>query len=172
MPAASSPSPPRWARVRHWTSSSTTRASRGEHQPLNGLDYEDLASTFTTNTVGTLRLTNALLPALRRGSSRRIVHISSGLGSIGANDLGGFYGYRISKVALNMAMRNMHLELRDEGFVTIALSPGWVQTDMGGPEAPLRPEESVQGMLHNVIDRLTTEHGGRFFGHDGTELPW
>jgi NAD(P)-dependent dehydrogenase (short-subunit alcohol dehydrogenase family) len=145
---------------------------KGDFQPLTGLDYEDLARTFTTNTVGTLRLTNALLPTLRRGSSRRVVHISSALGSLGANDMGGMYGYRISKVALNMAMRNMHLELRGEGFVTIALSPGWVQTDMGGPEAPLRPEESVRGMLHNVIDRLNAEHGGRFFGHDGAELPW
>jgi NAD(P)-dependent dehydrogenase (short-subunit alcohol dehydrogenase family) len=140
--------------------------------PLAELDYEDVVGTFATNTVGPLRLTAALLPALRRGSTRRIIHLSSALASIAGNDMGGAYGYRLSKVALNMAMRNLHMDLRGEGFIAIALSPGWVQTDMGGPQAPLRPEESVRGMLHNVIDRLTAEHGGRFFGHDGAELPW
>jgi NAD(P)-dependent dehydrogenase (short-subunit alcohol dehydrogenase family) len=93
------------------------------------------------------------------------------MGSIGDNGMGGYYGYRLSKAALNMAMRNMHLELRAEGFVTIAINPGWVQTDMGGPQAPLRPEQSVHAML-NVIDRLSAEHGGRFFNHDGAELRW
>jgi NAD(P)-dependent dehydrogenase (short-subunit alcohol dehydrogenase family) len=93
------------------------------------------------------------------------------MGSIGDNGMGGYYGYRLSKAALNMAMRNMHLELRAEGFVTIAINPGWVQTDMGGPQAPLRPEQSVHAML-NVIDGLSAEHGGRFFNHNGAELPW
>jgi NAD(P)-dependent dehydrogenase (short-subunit alcohol dehydrogenase family) len=139
--------------------------------PLAEVDYEDMISTFATNTVGPLRLTTALLPALRRGSTRRIVHISSALASIAGNDIGGIYCYRMSKVALNMAMRSMHVDLRAEGFISIALSPGWVQTDMGGPQAPLRPEESIRGMLH-VIDGLTAEHGGRFLGHDGSELPW
>jgi NAD(P)-dependent dehydrogenase (short-subunit alcohol dehydrogenase family) len=143
----------------------------GKNEYLGGLDFEDMASTFTTNALGPLRLTSALLPALRRGSARRIVHITSEMGSIGDNGMGGYYGYRLSKAALNMAMRNMHLELRAEGFVTIAINPGWVQTDMGGPQAPLRPEQSVHAML-NVIDRLSAEHGGRFFNHDGAELRW
>jgi NAD(P)-dependent dehydrogenase (short-subunit alcohol dehydrogenase family) len=93
------------------------------------------------------------------------------MGSIGDNGMGGSYGYRISKAALNMAMRNMHVDLHPEGFVTIAMHPGWVQTDMGGPQAPLRPEESVRGMI-NVIDRLKAEDGGRFFSYEGQELPW
>jgi NAD(P)-dependent dehydrogenase (short-subunit alcohol dehydrogenase family) len=85
--------------------------------------------------------------------------------------MGGSYAYRLSKAALNMAMRNMHVDLHPEGFVTIAMHPGWVQTDMGGPQAPLRPEESVRGML-NVIDQLKAEDGGRFFSYEGQELPW
>ncbi|PTL82305.1 SDR family oxidoreductase [Vitiosangium sp. GDMCC 1.1324] len=143
----------------------------GKDGTLTGLDYASMADTFAVNTLGPLRLTAALLPALRRGSARRIIHISSQMGSIGENGMGGSYGYRISKAAMNMAMRNMHLELRAEGFVTISLHPGWVQTDMGGPQAPLRPEESVRGMI-NVIDRLKAEDGGRFFSHEGQELPW
>lgn len=143
----------------------------GKDGTLTGLDYESMADTFAINTLGPLRLTAALLPALRRGSARRIIHITSQMGSIGDNGMGGSYGYRISKAALNMAMRNMHLELRTEGFVTIAVHPGWVQTDMGGPQAPLRPEQSVRGMI-NVIDRLKAEDSGRFFSYEGQELPW
>ncbi|MGZ3458260.1 MAG: SDR family oxidoreductase [Archangium sp.] len=143
----------------------------GKDGPLTGLDYESMADTFAVNTLGPLRLTAALLPALRRGPSRRIVHITSKMGSIGDNGMGGSYGYRLSKAAMNMAMRNLHVELHGEGFTTISLHPGWVQTDMGGPQAPLRPEESVRGML-NVIDRLRAEDGGRFFGYDGEEIPW
>ncbi|HEX5750202.1 MAG TPA: SDR family oxidoreductase [Archangium sp.] len=143
----------------------------GKDGALTELDYESMASTFAVNTLGPLRLTAALLPALRRGSARRIIHITSQMGSIGDNGMGGSYGYRISKAALNMAMRNMHVDLHGEGFVTISMHPGWVQTDMGGPQAPLRPEESVRGML-NVIDRLKAEDGGRFFSYQGQELPW
>lgn len=143
----------------------------GKDGKLTGLDYTSLADTFAVNTLGPLRLTAALLPALRRGAARRIIHITSQMGSIGQNGQGGSYGYRISKAAMNMAMRNMHLELQGEGFVTVSMHPGWVQTDMGGPQAPLRPEESVRGMI-NVIDRLKAEDGGRFFSYDGQELPW
>jgi NAD(P)-dependent dehydrogenase (short-subunit alcohol dehydrogenase family) len=143
----------------------------GKDGKLTGLDYESMADTFTVNTLGPLRLTAALLPVLRRGSARRIIHITSNMGSIANNGEGGSYAYRVSKAAMNMAMRNMHLELRGEGFVTISMHPGWVQTDMGGPQAPLRPEESVRGMI-NVIDRLKAEDGGRFFSYEGQELPW
>ncbi|MFE8595675.1 SDR family oxidoreductase [Archangium violaceum] len=143
----------------------------GKDGALTELDYESMASTFAVNTLGPLRLTAALLPALRRGSARRIIHITSQMGSIGDNGMGGSYGYRISKAAMNMAMRNMHVDLHGEGFVTISMHPGWVQTDMGGPNAPLLPEASVRGMI-NVIDRLKAEDGGRFFSYEGQELPW
>ncbi len=143
----------------------------GKEGSLTELDYESLADTFAVNTLGPLRLTAALLPSLRRGSARRIIHITSKMGSISDNGMGGSYAYRLSKAAMNMAMRNMHVDLQGEGFVTIAMHPGWVRTDMGGPQAPLRPEESVRGML-NVIDRLKAEDGGRFFSHEGQEIPW
>ena len=139
--------------------------------PVTGLDYDDMLNTFSVNTLGSLRLSAALLPALRRGSVRRMVHISSSMGSVGDNTMGGSYGYRLSKAALNMAMRNLHVDLHGEGFVTIALNPGWCKTDMGGAEAPLHPEESVRGML-NVIDKLSARESGRFLSYDGSELPW
>ena len=143
----------------------------GQQVRLEGLDFEDLARTYSVNALGPLRVTAALLPALRRGSVRRIVHLTSRAGSLGDNGSGGHYAYRMSKAALNMAMRNLHWELRGEGFVTVVLHPGWARTEMGGPEAPLLPEESVRGLLQR-IDGLREEHGGRVFDYQGQELPW
>jgi len=148
----------------------------GKVQPLDELDTEDMVATFSTNVAGPLRLSSALLPLLRRGSARRIVHLSSVLGSIsshtdGSTPFSTCYAIRTSKTALNMAMRIMALELAPEGFTTICLHPGWVQTDMGGPLAPMRPEDSIRSML-GVIDGLRPEHNGRFFDFQGQELPW
>jgi NAD(P)-dependent dehydrogenase (short-subunit alcohol dehydrogenase family) len=143
----------------------------GRMGPLSDVDLEDVMKTFQVNAVGPLRLARALLPALRRGKARRIVHITSKLASIDDNKSGGMYGYRMSKAALNMASRTLAAELRSEEVVSTVVHPGWVKTDMGGPGALLSAEESVKGMLQ-VIDGLTLEHSGRFFGHTGEEVPW
>ena len=118
-----------------------------------------------------MRVTKALLPALRRGDRKTVVNISSQLGSIERNGGGGYYGYRESKAALNMFTRSIAGELASDGFICIAMSPGWVRTDMGGPQAPLSPEQSIRGML-TVIDGLTPAKSGHFWNHDGEELPW
>jgi NAD(P)-dependent dehydrogenase (short-subunit alcohol dehydrogenase family) len=93
------------------------------------------------------------------------------MGSVQHNVEGGAHGYRMSKAALNMAMRCVALEYKAQGLITASLSPGWVQTDMGGPQAPTRPEDSVRGLLR-IIDGLGPEHSGRFFEFQGEELPW
>ena len=87
------------------------------------------------------------------------------------NTNGRYIGYRESKAGVNMFMRTLAAELRPDGFKCIAMSPGWVRTDMGGPDATLSTEESITGM-RKVIDNLTEEQSGRFFNHDGNELPW
>lgn len=143
----------------------------GKWQGLQELDFEDMARTFSINALGPLRLTAALLPALLKGSTRKAVHITSHMGSLQDNAEGGVYGYRMSKAALNMGMRCLALDFRSESLVTAVLNPGWVRTDMGGPNAPLRPEESVRGLLE-VIDRLGPEQNGRFLDFTGRELPW
>ena len=143
----------------------------GKWQGLSELDYEDMARTLAINTLGPLRLTAALMPALLKGAARKAVHVSSAMGSIGKNAEGGAYGYRMSKAALNMGVRSMAQDFRAQGLITVALNPGWVQTDMGGANAPLRPEESVRNM-RRVIDGLGPEQSRRFFDHDGSELPW
>jgi NAD(P)-dependent dehydrogenase (short-subunit alcohol dehydrogenase family) len=143
----------------------------GSTGALAGLDFQELLRTFDINTLGALRVTSALLPALRRGSSRRLACLSSRAGSLADNSSGGLYAYRLSKAALNMAVRNLALELRPEGFSVLALHPGWVRTAMGGPSAPQSPEESVRGLLQ-VLDGARPEDSGRFLDFRGQEVPW
>jgi len=135
------------------------------------LSFDGVEQVLAVNTIGPMRVTRALLPNLRLGSTRLIVSISSGLGSIEENTDGGFYGYRESKAALNMFNRSLAANLADEGFICVVMSPGWVRTDMGGPEATLSPEESITGM-RMVIDGLTIKDSGTFQSWDGTIRAW
>lgn len=134
-------------------------------------DPEEVLRVYTVNAVGPLRVTQALLPNLRDGERKLIMNMSSGLGSIANNGRGAYVGYRSSKAALNMQTRTLAAELKDEGFVCVAMSPGWVRTDMGGERANLSPEESVRGML-NTLAPLGTNESGLYYNHDGTTLPW
>jgi NAD(P)-dependent dehydrogenase (short-subunit alcohol dehydrogenase family) len=143
----------------------------GQWCAFKDVDYGDVARTFAINALGPLRVTSALLPALRRGAARKVAHVSSRMGSLTDNTEGGAYAYRMSKAALNMGVRSLSQDLRGEGFVTVALHPGWVQTDMGGPGAPLPTPDSVRGMLR-VIDGMGPEHSGRFYDHQGGEVAW
>jgi NAD(P)-dependent dehydrogenase (short-subunit alcohol dehydrogenase family) len=134
------------------------------------IDPADILRVFDVNAVGTLRVVRALLPRLREGKGKKIADITSQLGSI-AEASGGRYAYRLSKAALNMATRLLAEDLRGEGFRTVALHPGWVQTRMGGPAAPVPPEQSIRGMLR-LIDGLTAEQSGRTYDFQGREIPW
>ncbi|AGC42652.1 CsgA protein [Myxococcus stipitatus DSM 14675] len=138
---------------------------------LADVDYVDMLRTFAVNALGPLRVTSALLPGLLRGGPRKVAHVTSRMGSLSSNHEGGAYAYRMSKVALNMGVRNLSNDLRGHGILSVLLHPGWVKTDMGGPDAPLPPRESVRGML-NIIDGLRAEHSGRFFDYQGEEVPW
>ena len=135
------------------------------------IDFEDITRTLAVNTIGPMRVIQALLPNLRLGAGKTIVNITSNLGSIENNTSGRFYGYRESKAALNMFTRSLAAELRDEGFICIVMNPGWVQTDMGGPQAPLKAPESIKG-IRSVISNLTPEDSGTYWGYDGKQLPW
>jgi NAD(P)-dependent dehydrogenase (short-subunit alcohol dehydrogenase family) len=141
---------------------------RSEADELATLDLEAANRIFQVNALGALRVTRGLLPLLRHG---KIANISSNMGSIGENSAGGSYGYRMSKAALNMATRSLAQDLRPEGIVAVALSPGWVQTDMGGPEAPTSVTESAAGLIA-VIDRFTMVDSGGFFDFRSRRIPW
>lgn len=124
-----------------------------------------------TNTIGPLLVTQALRPALRRGTERKIAFISSKVGSIDDNGSGGGYLYRSSKTALNQVMKSLSVDLAEEGFVVLALHPGWVRTRMGGPNALIDTDTSARGLL-KVITEATPECSGRFFNYDGSTIPW
>ena len=136
---------------------------------LQSISYEGVEQSFRVNALGPMRVTEALLPLLKKAKQPRIVHISTLMASIGDNATGGAYAYRMSKAALNMFMKCFALEYPDG--IHIALHPGWVKTDMGGASAPLGIEESVAGMLR-VIEQLKATDTGCFLDYKGARLPW
>jgi NAD(P)-dependent dehydrogenase (short-subunit alcohol dehydrogenase family) len=146
-------------------------AIKGQWQSLQELDFEDVWRTLNVNALGAIRVSRALLERMRASGVKKLIAISSDLGSIGDNRNGGAWGYRLSKAALNMAMKNFAVELRPEGFACAVIHPGWVQTDMGGPGAPTPVAESVAGVLR-AIDALTVAHTGSYVDWQGGRLPW
>lgn len=134
-------------------------------------DHDELLRVFAINSVAPVMVAKSLLGNLRLGARRVIVNISSQLGSITNNTGGSSYGYRASKAALNMFTTCMANQLKTEGFTCVALHPGWVKTDMGGPDAPLTPPQSVRQILA-VIDRLTPADNGKFLSYDGKPISW
>lgn len=138
---------------------------------VESMNFDDVEDILQVNAIGPMRVTTALLPSLRKGNRKTIVNISSELGSIERNRSGGFHGYRESKAALNMFTRSLAGELRGDGFMCIAMSPGWVRTDMGGAQAPLSPAQSIGGMI-KVIDGLTPEDSGTFYDYRGEIVDW
>jgi NAD(P)-dependent dehydrogenase (short-subunit alcohol dehydrogenase family) len=139
-------------------------------EKLGELNFDDALKVLRTNAVAPLMLTQALLPLLKRGEDPKVVSITSGYGSV-ADNTGFPYYYGASKAALNMFMRSFAADAAARGIVTIVMSPGWVQTDMGGKSAPITPEQSVAGML-KVIDGLTTADNSTFKDWRGKEVAW
>lgn len=137
----------------------------GHTDPQRWLD------AFAVNSVGPIKIAEALLENVRAGKRKVIASMSSKMGSIADNYSGGSYVYRSSKAALNMAMRSAALDLRPEQVVVVLLHPGWVLTDMGGPNAEITVEESVRH-LRRILDGLRLEDSGSFFDIDGSIIPW
>lgn len=135
---------------------------------LDRLDFDAMEWQFRVNTLGPLRVTSALLPNLARGS--KIGIITSRMGSIGDNTSGGYYGYRISKAAVNMAGMSLARDLQSRGIAVALLHPGMVATDMtGGSGVPVA--QSARGLIKRM-DELDIEHSGGFWHAEGEALPW
>ena len=125
-------------------------------------------ATLAVNLLAPFRLSEALLPLLRRGHEPRIVHVSSGAGSSAALGLANLGSYRVSKWALNGLTQVQSAQLRGQVAVN-AFDPGWVKTDLGGPRAPGLPEDSALGGLALLLEPFATT--GKFF-KDGVEIPF
>lgn len=126
---------------------------------------------FQVNTLTTYYLAEAFLPQLRRASQAKLIAMTSKMGSIEDNGSGGEYIYRSSKTALNMVVKSLALDLREFNIAVAALHPGWVRTDMGGPNGLIDTETSVRG-LRLVIDHLSCAQSGSFIAYDGKAIPW
>ena len=145
---------------------------KGEHQSfhLGALSAHDVAQVVVTNAVAPLMLTQALRHLLRQAERPRVVMISSGMGSL-TNAGPGSYAYRMSKAAMNMAARLLAMDAEMRGVVTVAAHPGWVSTDMGGPNAAITPAESASRLIA-LIKTLSAADNGKFLLYDGSELAW
>jgi NAD(P)-dependent dehydrogenase (short-subunit alcohol dehydrogenase family) len=132
-------------------------------------DAEAWQEVHLVNSVAPTLLAEVLLP-LVEAAGGRMAAISSRMGSIDDSS-GGYIGYRASKAALNAAWRALALGWSDRPVALVLLHPGWVQTDMGGPQAPLQVEDSVAGM-RRVIAELARSQSGAFLDYRGTPIPW
>lgn len=133
--------------------------------------YEAWEEVLRVNTIAPLRVAEHFTEHVAASDRKVIANISSQMGSIAGNSGGGSYAYRSSKAALNMVTRGLAADLAERGVTVVALSPGWVRTDMGDESAPLSAEQSVAHLRANIA-RLGLEDSGKFLGHDGSEVPW
>ena len=140
-----------------------------EGERFGAIESKSLRESFSVNAEGALLLTQALNAQLADGA--KVVNLSSTLGSISRTDSLYSPSYSISKAALNMATRLLSIALAERGIIVVALSPGWVQTDMGGSGATLKPDVSIASMLR-VIDHLKASDNGRFLSQNGETIPW
>lgn len=143
----------------------------GPNRDWGALEPVGMLSMMRVNAVGPLLVTQALVELLAAGTDPRVLCVSSQLGSLERKTDGGGYGYCMSKAALNMGARAMAADIRERGIVAVAVHPGWVITDMGGPNAELTPEQSASGLL-NLAAELGPDDAGRFFKWNGDSHPW
>ena len=135
------------------------------------LDYQAWANSFTVNTQAPVKMAEAFLTQIKRSNKKLIANISSLMGSIADNGSGGSLYYRSSKAALNAAMKSLAIDLKDQGVGVIIFHPGWVKTDMGGPNALIDSTTSVSGMREQ-LDQFTLRQTGKFTKYDGKPMPW
>lgn len=143
----------------------------GPREGFGSLQEEPWADVFQVNSSAPLILTQLLMENLSKGEGKKLVYLTSKMGSIADNQGGGSYIYRSSKAALNAAVKSLSIDLAGQGFSVGLLHPGWVRTDMGGPNGLIDTETSVTGLMQ-VIDRLNSGNSGSFFNYDGTIIPW
>jgi len=135
---------------------------------LADLDYDGMIEQYRVNTLGPLRVTEALLDNLGEGS--KVIIVSSRVGSIEDNSSGGNYGYRASKTAVNMIGMNLKHDLQPRGVAVALLHPGLVATDMTGGTG-VSPTESARGLIQ-CVDGLDLTNSGGFWHAEGYDLPW
>jgi len=140
---------------------------------LDAVDVNVCREVYEINVLGPLRTAKAFIPLLRAAASAdkpaRLVNVSSGVASMAGKDNGMFYAYCVSKTALNMLSLTESFDLKRDHVCVVALDPGWVRTDLGGPNAHLAPEESAHPCADLILG-LTLAHTGKFLHYSGSEI--
>ena len=141
------------------------------NQHFQAVSLTPWLEVLKVNLIAPLMITQAIIKNVKISSAKKIYFLSSQLGSIEDNNSGGMYIYRSSKSGLNQVVKSLSIDLKAYGITVVSLHPGWVKTDMGGPNAPVSIDESVEGMIR-VIETTDIKDTGKFLNYDGRELPW
>ena len=134
-------------------------------------DYNAWADGFKINSMAPLKMAEAFVQHVTRSQLKKIATITSKMGSIDDNTSGESYSYRSSKTAVNMVMKSLSIDLKPYGISVITLHPGWVQTDMGGPNGLINAQTSVTGLRKQIAD-LHLSNTGKFVAFDGKAINW
>lgn len=143
----------------------------GKQEELGTFTFDDAWLTIRTMGVGPILMAQQYIGLLERGDNPKIANVTSGYGSVSANTTRFPYYYSAAKATMHQLMRSLVPDVRPKGISIVILDPGSVRTDMGGPTAPLSPEESVAGMVE-VIDNLTVDKSGSFISWQGRAMAW
>lgn len=139
---------------------------------LDKLDPEEVLRHIRINSLGPVLMVKHFKPFLKNGTDKKVISISSWIGSIAQKNTGGHYSYSTSKSALNMLNRAMAFEVIKDEIICVTVNPGWVKTDMGGSKAEFTTEQSVKNLLKNVVYLITISDTGRFINFDGSDFDW
>jgi len=167
----------KWVAIDVLLNNAGIRGPQDETATFGQLDIETWLKVMHVNAMAPLKVTEAFLDHVRNSERRTIVFISSRAGSISErgrlshHEHGGPYIYRASKAALNAGARSLAYDLLPQGIGVLVLHPGWVRTEMGGPEATIDVQTSVAGM-RSVIDQFTLAQSGTFQSYEGQIIPW
>ena len=138
---------------------------------FGNIDETDWLECLRINTIAPMKVTEAFIDNVLLGERKLIAAMSSKMGSMADNGSGGSYIYRSSKAALNAVMKSLSIDLSEKGIKVAILHPGWVKTDMGGPNAEITVKQSVDNMRNN-LNHMTLQNSGSFFEIDGSIIPW
>jgi|ERR1043166_110193 NAD(P)-dependent dehydrogenase (short-subunit alcohol dehydrogenase family) len=141
----------------------------GEHQSLDRIDTAEWMETLKVMVIGPFRVVQAFLRNLEMAENPKIMTVTSQIGA-STWPMGGSYAYASAKAGLNRLMRSLAIDLKDRAIVNL-IHPGWVRTDMGGPNADIAPEESAAG-IRKVIASVTKADSGKFYKWTGDIHPW
>lgn len=138
---------------------------------FGSVDVNSWLQSFQVNCIAPLKMVEAFSEQLLMGKRKTVACMSSKMASMADNGYGNSYIYRSSKAALNAVVKSLSIDLKAQNIISVALHPGWVKTDMGGPDAEISTRECVE-QLFTHLSTLTIVDSGRFIDIDGSDIPW